>query len=125
MKRVIALLCALVMLFSVAVSCGKADADPDAGTTAADVTADPTTPPADTTPAETEPPKAFDTVPDGENLGGYVFNILYTSRDEVYYDFLADTINGDVQNDAIFQRNSMVEEKLNVDLQIAWKELDE
>ena len=124
MKRQIALLCALLLLFSFAVSCGKTEAEPqDAEITT--LASDATAATAQTTPAETEPPKAFDTVPDDVNLDGYVFNILYTSRDEVYYDFLAETINGEVQNDAVFQRNSMVEEKLNVDLQIAWKELDD
>ena len=123
MKRALALLCALAMLISVAVSCGKADSGQPSDTTPSTTVNEETTT-AQTTPAQTEPPKAFDTVSE-ENLGGYVFNILYTSRDEVYYDFLAETINGDVQNDAIFQRNAMVEEKLNVDLQIAWKELDE
>ena len=124
MKRTIALLSALIMLFSFAVSCGKTEVDPSADATTA-ASNDTATTTAQTTPAETEAPKAFDTIPDDEDLGNYVFNILYTERDEVYYDFLADTINGDVQNDAIFQRNTMVEEKLNVDLQIAWKEIDE
>jgi hypothetical protein len=124
MKRQIALLCALLLLFSFAVSCGKTEAEPqDVEITT--LASDATVATAQTTPAETEPPKAFDAVPDDVNLDGYVFNILYTSRDEVYYDFLAETINGEVQNDAVFQRNSMVEEKLNVDLQIAWKELDD
>ena len=125
MKRPIALLCALAMLFTFAVSCGKSDAQQPSDTSVTTAAADATTTAASTAPAETEPPKAFDTVPDDVDLGNYVFNILYTSRDEVYYDFLADTINGDVQNDAIFRRNSMVEEKLNVKLKIAWKELDE
>ena len=122
MKRVLALLCALTMLFTFAVSCGKTVEEPPADTTAATTAAVAAT--TEATTAETEPPKAFDTIAEAD-LGGYVFHILYTDRDEVYYDFLADTINGDVQNDAIFQRNSMVEEKLNIDIEIAWKEIDE
>ena len=78
MKRQIALLCALLLLFSFAVSCGKTEAEPqDAEITT--LASDATAATAQTTPAETEPPKAFDTVPDDVNLDGYVFNILYTS----------------------------------------------
>lgn len=117
MKRMLALLCAILMLTSV-VACGKTE-DPAATTTVAenDATSEATTTAA-TEPAETEPPKAFDSVPE-QNLGG-VFNIRYNQNDNCYVDFLADSINGDVKNDAIYERNAMVEEKLGVDIQITW-----
>ena len=117
MKRMLALLCAILMLASSVVACGKTEtvestttAAPDATTASASV--------AQTAPAETEPPKAFDSVPE-QNLGGE-FHIRYNQNDNCYVDFLAETLNGDVKNDAIFERNAMVEEKLGVDIQITW-----
>ena len=115
MKRMLALLCAILMLASV-VACGKTE-KPAATTTAADVTTDATTTAA-TEPAQTEPPKAFDSVPE-QNLGGE-FHILYAQADNCYEDFNAETLTGDLKNDLIFERNAMVEEKLGVDLQIQW-----
>ena len=117
MKRTLALLCALLMLVSSFVACGKSE-DPAATTTAANGTTEATTT-ATTEPAETEPPKAFDSVP-AQNYGGHVFSILYSQNDECYRDFLAEQMNGDVQNDAVFERNSMVEDKLNIEIEIAW-----
>ena len=117
MKRAIALLCAMLMLVSVAVSCGKAE--PADTTTAATTTA---APGGDatvaTTPAETEPPKAFDSVAE-QNLGGD-FQIRYAQADNCYEDFHAEVLNGDIKNDLIYERNAMVEEKLGIDLQISW-----
>ena len=119
MKRTLALLCAILMLTSVAVSCGKTE--PAATTTAVTtVTAEEGTTTA-TTPAETEPPKAFDSVPE-QQLGG-VFNIRYAQADNCFEDFQAETLNGDVKNDAIYERNLMVEEKLGIDVQISWDEI--
>ena len=117
MKRFLALLCAVLMLASV-VACGKTESDDTATTTTAAVGEEVTTTAA-TEPAETEPPKAFDSVAE-QNYGGHVFNILYSQNDECYRDFYAENLNGDVQNDAVFERNSMVEDKLNIDITIAW-----
>ena len=111
MKRTIALLCALVMLLTSAISCGKSTADdPAEATTAATTAASADT--EATTPTETEAPKAFDTVP-AQDLGGD-FNILYSTTDQSVADFQAETQNGDLKNDLIFLRNSMVKEKLGV-----------
>ena len=117
MKRMLALLCAILMLTSVAVSCGKTEEPADTTTATVDSAVTDTTTAA-TEPAETEPPKAFDTVPE-QNLGG-VFNIRYNQNDNCYVDFLAESINGDIKNDLIYERNAMVEEKLGVDIQITW-----
>ena len=117
MKRTLALFCAILMLVSFAVSCGKADpADTTVATTTAapDATTEATV---TTTPAETEPPKAFDTVP-AQNLGGD-FHILYSTTDQSLADFEAETQNGDIKNDLIFTRNTMVEEKLGVDVKLS------
>lgn len=116
MKRTLALLCALAMLLSTTIACGKTD---DAADTTTAAVADTTTAATSATePAETEPPRAFDSVP-AENLGGD-FQIRYAQADNCYNDFYAESINGDVQNDLIFERNAMVEEKLGVDIEISW-----
>ena len=51
-----------------------------------------------------------------EDFGGAVFNIL--TMDYEWHDFtvIADEMNGDVLNDAIFKRTSEIEEKYNVDI---------
>jgi len=118
MKRLVALLCAMLMLVS-AIACGKTE--PDA-TTAATTTAAPDAATATdteeaTTPAETEPPKAFDTVP-AQNLGG-TFHILYSTTDQSLADFTAESQNGDIKNDLIFARNTMVEEKFGIDVTVS------
>ena len=115
MKRVLSLLCAILMLTSV-VACGKTE-EPAVTTIAGnDAATEATT--AATEPAETEPPKAFDSVPE-QNLGGD-FQVLYAQADNCYEDFHAETLTGDVKNDLIYERNLMVEEKLGVDIQISW-----
>lgn len=121
MKRFIALLCAMLMLLSTAVACGTTDEGQDGtDTTTTPAVADTTTSaPVETTPTETEPPKAFDSVPE-QNYEGYVFNILYAQADECYNDFYAEQMNGEVQNDAVYERNLMVAEKLNIDMEITW-----
>jgi ABC-type glycerol-3-phosphate transport system substrate-binding protein len=117
MKRMLALLCAILMLSSAVVACGKAEpAETTAATTAASVAEDNAT--SATEPAQTEPPKAFDSVP-AQNLGGE-FHIYYSQSDNAYEDFHAETVNGNIKNDLIYERNSMVEEKLGVDIQISW-----
>ena len=115
MKRVLSLLCAILMLTSV-VACGKTE-EPAVTTIAGnDAATEATT--AATEPAETEPPKAFDSVAE-QNLGGD-FQVLYAQADNCYEDFHAETLTGDVKNDLIYERNLMVEEKLGVDIQISW-----
>ena len=117
-KRLMALLCAILMLTSAALSCGKAE---PAETTVATTTPTEGDATVTTAPAETEPPKAFDTVPE-QNLGGE-FHIRYAQADSCYEDFHAETLNGDVKNDLIYERNLMVEEKLGIDIQITWNEI--
>ena len=111
MKRAMALLCALLMLVSATVSCGKTEQPIETTVaTSGGVATDTTT--SATEPTETEPPKAFDTVP-AQDLGGD-FNILYSTTDQSVADFLAETQNGELKNDLIFMRNSLVKEKLGV-----------
>lgn len=55
-----------------------------------------------------------DNLPSDLNLGGDVVTILYRAamKDEFY----ADDMNGELVNDAVFQKNSNVEDRLNVKL---------
>lgn len=85
MKRMLALLCAILMLASVA-ACGKTETVESTTTAASDATTASASV-AQTAPAETEPPKAFDSVPE-QNLGGE-FHIRYAQADNCYEDFLA------------------------------------
>ena len=117
MKRMLALLCAILMLTSV-IACGKTEEPAVATTAVGDNTVSEATTTAATEPAETEPPKAFDSVPE-QNLGGE-FHIRYNQNDNCYVDFLAEEITGDIKNDLIYERNSMVEEKLGIKMDISW-----
>ena len=67
----------------------------------------------ETTEAETE--KLTPDLPD-EDYNGYEFKILVTSEsgDAVRNDFFADSLSGEVINDAKFMRNSYIEEKYGV-----------
>jgi hypothetical protein len=61
------------------------------------------------------------------NFGGAVFTIL--QRTEWNYEFLAESENGDVVNDAVYKRNLTVEERFNVklnpiDVMGGWNEQD-
>lgn len=123
MKKVIALICALAMLTAF-VSC--ATAPDDALETTTDALADVT--PADTTagendddtqPSETQAPTAFESA-EKKDLDKYVFTIRYADFDDCYSDFHTDGLNGNVLNDAIYERNLMVEEALNMTIDISW-----
>ncbi|MCI8387297.1 MAG: hypothetical protein HFE63_02380 [Clostridiales bacterium] len=111
---VIALLSALSMFTSVLASCGdKApDIDPDNKDTSANV---------DTSDiSDTDDEGRFtakDSLPDDLNFGGKEIHILmrggdYDSRTELY----SEELNGDVINDAVYERNRAVQERLNVTL---------
>ena len=123
MKKVIALICALAMLATL-VSC--ATAPDDAIETTTDAAAD--IYPVDTSaagndtapqPAETEAPSAFESA-EKQDLGNYVFTIRYADFDDCYSDFHNEGLNGNVLNDAIYERNLMVEEALNMSIDISW-----
>ena len=63
--------------------------------------------------------RAFSTVRRAD-YGGYEFKILYFSMGDGLnqQDFDAETINGDVLNDLVFKKNSMVEEEYNIKLKL-------
>lgn len=62
---------------------------------------------------------AFSTVR-REDYGGYEFKILYFSMGDGLnqQDFDAETINGEILNDLVYKKNSMVEEEYNIKLKL-------
>ena len=62
---------------------------------------------------ETEP---FDLV-QRRDLGG-TFTVLYPVTDSCEKDFLAENVNGEVQNDAVYSRNAAVQERLGIQIAI-------
>jgi len=89
-----------------AVSCGSETAGED------------TTAPADTTTAETtEDNFVYDDLPE-QDFGGAAFNMLTTSwyiaADSIY----AESQNGDVLNDALYESRRSVEERFNVEIKL-------
>lgn len=116
--RILSAFLAIMMLVSCLAACGggKESDSTTAATTTAQGAIDAT---ASQTPAETEPPEPTleDKLGFGEtNYDGYVFNMLIAKTDE--YEHLAETLTGDLVNDAVYARNTQVEEFFNIDLQI-------
>ena len=106
MKRKISFLLALLCVLS-AVSCGSATND--GAVTTAGSTDD------TTTAAETEPAYKWPDV----DLGGKKFSILNSSTTWGFYttlDLEAET--GDVLDDAVYRRNSLLEDKLNFEFDV-------
>jgi len=102
-KKITASLLALFMLMSA--SCGTAAGgnDTNAGDTSV---AD-----GNTEAAETQRSQTKDNLPQ-KDYGGKKFTILY--RNEWAYEFAAEEQNGDIMNDAIFARNTAVEDRFNI-----------
>ena len=117
-KRILSALLATMMLVSCLAACGGGK-EGDSTTTATTTAQDAVDATASQTPAETEPPEPTleEKLGFGEtNYDGYVFNMLIAKTDE--YEHLADTLTGDLVNDAVYARNMQVEEFFNIDLQI-------
>ncbi len=112
-KRILSLLLAAIMLASVACSDTTSD-DPvvteePAADTAAEEAAEVI--------EETEPEFQPDNLPELDFNGSSVHTFGW---DEIsIIEFYAEELNGDVVNDAVFQRNQKVEERLNVDLEFS------
>ena len=125
LRRVIALLLGTLMLFS-AVACGKA-AEESAVTTPAvqqETTAEvsETAAPADTGSALDKWGREIveDTVPDDLNFGGKTLKILSRSdpRNRFRVDFYSPELNGELLNDAVYNRNAMIADRLNITFQV-------
>ncbi|MBQ2708167.1 MAG: hypothetical protein IJF67_07865 [Clostridia bacterium] len=100
MKKTYASVSALLLIALLA-SCGGG------GTTAPEVSGD------DTAPAETTSMFEADGIPAGTDFGGKTVNILYWLENADY----SDEMNGDVVNDALYNRDLAVEQRLNVDIE--------
>ncbi|MBE6611627.1 MAG: hypothetical protein E7632_03950 [Ruminococcaceae bacterium] len=101
MKRKLSFLLVLLMLASV--SCGEASTSSDTTDSGA----------SDTSATETEPAgPQYDF--GGKDYGGYEFKILnYESYVDAFLLVDPDEQNGDILNDALYKRNTFVEDKLN------------
>ena len=114
-KKNLALLLALLMLGSQFASCSEStdNADTDAAGTTAPDAADATTPVEE----ETVDPNARvdDGLEDGVTFDGYTYNIFQHTA--VYKDFQAEEITGEPINDADFERQTAVEDKLDIEIE--------
>jgi hypothetical protein len=118
MKKHLSLLLALLMLTQTFVSCADSNESADTEEDAVIETA--ATPSAEeTVPEETEISRAEypDTLPDGLDFNGATVTIHSRGDDEPYYEIWSERMTGEVVNDAIFERNAMVSERLNVEIE--------
>ncbi|MBQ8401256.1 MAG: hypothetical protein IJX14_04925, partial [Clostridia bacterium] len=107
LKKTLAMLLAALLLASAVTSCGGGEGvetTSDAG--------------ADTASAETEPTETeiTDDLPDGLKFSGESYTIL--SREDLQWEneMCTDELTGDIVNDAIYNREITVEERLDVDI---------
>ncbi len=119
-SRLMCLLLACLMLLPL-VACGKTEQGATDTTTTA-VSGNDATSAADTTTAATEATENTDAMgylkddlDPSLNFGGKTVNLLHWN-DAEHEEFDAETATGDMVNDAIFNRNSTVEERLGIDI---------
>lgn len=105
-KRILSALFAALMLAST-VSCGNAPADAETDSTVNDTTAE------DTAPSETTRADLPDNLPE-KDYTGKGFNVLVPAWTSEL--MAAEELNGEVLNDALYNRNLTVAERFNVDL---------
>ncbi len=101
------------MLLGVLASCGGEPAVTDTTDAAS----------GETTPAETEPQEVgrdavHADLPDGLNFGGETITVLTRSAEKYLAEFQMETADGDIVNDALYERNIYVQEKLGLELEI-------
>ncbi len=113
-KRIFALILALLMVIPI-VACAADDSGKPAETTpkAGETTASP----ASTTPAVTEP-EYKPTLPEVKYEGTELV-VVHRAPDEQYYAEIyiqAEEINGDLLNDSVYKRNTIIEEKYGIDI---------
>ena len=115
------LVSALLLASLALAACGETAEPSPASTTAAAETAA-----AADNSAETEPEittEDYDPHFEAADYGGRAFNILYNGNQlEPNLDFAATELNGEALNDAIFERDSKLSEKYNIDIQAAFKD---
>ena len=117
MKRALSLILAMLMLVMTVVSCGAKTDEGDTTTTTAAADAGTTTV-ADTTtaaPEETVAPELRDDIPE-VNFNGETFKVLI--REETKREMTSQEITGDLVNDAVYNREVTVEERLGVNIEV-------
>ena len=116
MKKIIVLLLCIAMCIPFIASCGGDDPTDTSGvTTAANDPAVTTEP--DEGDGETERVNVYPNVVK-QNWDGYQFKILHSTLENVHTDFLCENPNGNVLNDQVYQRNTMVERDLGIDIYV-------
>jgi len=113
MKKLLAFVLAALLLSALLTSCGNAN-DPDVTTAPEAVVSDPG---ATTTAPETSNP-AFNPSEDLTALDYTGKTIKIATTDEKVWEFKAEEQTGNVVNDAIYSRNSLVNQDLGVELEI-------
>ena len=110
-KRLTALLLAALMLIGLVASCSQQTEN-----AAEENASEGAVPSADEAPAgepePDEPEIVTDDLPE-KDYGGFAFNI-YTRSNTTHYAFLTEEMNGEVLNDAIYERNMKIAERFNV-----------
>lgn len=121
LSRMMCMTLALLLLLPI-VACGKSEAPTGSTTTAASVDAAATTFPASeatSAPAETANTDINgylkDDIDPSVNFGGKTISLLHWN-DAEHEEFCAESTNGELINDAIYTRNSAVEERLGVNI---------
>ena len=112
MKQLLAFLLIVAMLLPVAVACGKTDDGAVESTTVTQATTAATE--AVTTVAQTNEYEIGDAMPEDLNFDGKEITILSRGRDWCKDEISVNEINGEIVNDAVFNRNVAVENRLNV-----------
>lgn len=113
MKKSIALLMAAMMLVTAAVSCGKTE---EPAETTAQATAAATTEATAATeaPVETNKYEIGDNLPEDLDFKGAEIHFISRGREWCKDVIDVDDMNGEVINDAVYNRNAAVEDRLNV-----------
>ena len=107
-KRILALLLAAMILAS-AVSCGNGNEKETDKATDSDTTAN-------STETETEETKLTDSLPDDLDFGGATYTIYAREDLEWGTEMYVDELNGEIVNDAIYNRSRNVDDRLNVSI---------
>lgn len=112
-KLVLQILCMLLAALTVSgsvilASCSDQTASGNQSVTAAETAAE--------TQAEIKRENTPDDLPDNLDYKGAVINILARNKNWFLYEMSVDELNGEVVNDAVYNRNTMVSERLNIDL---------
>ncbi len=116
MKKTIVWILLLTMLVSSVVACGKADV-PDVTTTSADTVTDASSETTTETvaPVETVAPELQDTLPE-LNFNNETFTAL--SRRSTVDELFCAEQSGDLVGDAVYERNSLIEERFGVKIEV-------